>query len=111
VVACVFAGAANAGSSVHIDMLGQSHAAKAGSAWAYYVRARQDGRPWRGIITLNVQTGAGKVVDHVGRYAFTGSLLAAYVWNLKDRGWFDFRVTFAENGKTVASASYPVRIT
>jgi len=110
-VACVVAAAASASSGVRVSFLGQSHSAPAGSAWAYYVRAQQDGRPWRGTLIVEVQTPKGRVVDHVGRFPFTGSWLAAYLWNPNDRGLFDFKVTFSQNSKTVASALYPVRLT
>ena len=60
---------------------------------------------------VEVQTPNGKVVDHVGKFALAGSWLAAYVWNASDRGVLDFKVMLTQNGKTVASISYPVRIT
>ncbi len=110
VLACVLPGAASA-SPVHVSFLGQSHSAQAGSAWAYYVRAQQDGKPLQAIMTVQVDTAAGKVVDHVGRFLFTGSWLGAYLWNAKDRGSFLFKVSFSQHGKTVAAQSYRLRIT
>ncbi len=110
VAASVFAAAASA-SSVRVSFLAQARTAPAGSAWAYYVRAQQNGKPLQAKMLVDVETPKGVVVDRVGRFAFSGSWLAAYQWNPKDHGVFVFKVSFSQHGKNVASIAYRVRIT
>jgi hypothetical protein len=105
-------GAAAAGTTLKISLIGQSRTIPAGGAWAFYLRAWQNGKPWHGIVSIAVVTPKGKTVDNVGRFAFPGSLLSSYVWNHADRGrLLDFTVTMLQNRKTVGTATYPVRVT
>ena len=108
--ACAVPGLATAGSGLQVSFLGQSHHARAGSAWAFYLQVRQNNRPWSGIVTVDVQTPKGKVVDDVGRYPISGSLLAGYLWNPKDHGLLIFRIVVTQNGRTIGQATYPVRV-
>lgn len=104
------AGSAKASSGFKLSFLGQSHTAQPGSAWGYYIRAWENGRPWQGIVKVDVQTPKGKIIDDVGRYPFKGSLLDGYLWNHADRGLLLFKVVFTQDGRTVGQATYPVRV-
>jgi hypothetical protein len=102
---------AAASSPVRVSFLGQSHTARPGSAWAFYVQVRQSNHPWQGVARVDVQTPKGKIVDDVGRYPVRGSLLLGYLWNPKDHGLFIFRVVLMQNGRSVGQVAYPVRVT
>jgi len=109
-VAFALAGPAAGGPGFKVTFLGQSHTARPGTAWAFYIRATENGRPWQGALRLAVQTPAGKTVDDVGRYAFNGSLLQGYLWNPHDRGHYVFRAVFTQGGRTVGQTSYRVEL-
>jgi hypothetical protein len=111
IASAVFAAAASAGTpGFEVSFQGQSHAARPGTAWAFYIRATQGGRPWKGAVTLTVQTAKGKTVDDVGRFAFNGTLLQGYLWNTRDHGAFVFRATFTAGGRTVGQTVYPIKL-
>jgi len=106
------AAGAQAAPGLRTSLLGQTHAPLAGSPWAYYVRAwGADSKPWQGAIVIEVVTPAGKKLDGIGMFAFTGSRLSAYIWRRFDRGQtLDLRVTFLEGAKKVGVASYRVSV-
>lgn len=109
--ACAAAGVATAGTGFKVTFQGQSRSAKAGSAWAFYIQAWQNNRPWQGTATVDMQTRKGRIVDDVGRYPFNGNLLLGYQWNQKDRGLLILKVVYSQNGRTVGQTSYPVSVT
>jgi hypothetical protein len=106
------ASAAPAASSLRISLIGQTHTPRAGSPWAYYLRAwGSDGKPWMGAIEIQVLTPKGKKIDGVGQFAFTGSWLRAYIWRRFDRGQtLDLRIRFIEGTTVVATTSYRVSV-
>jgi len=110
--AVVSAVPAHAGSGLRTSLLGQTHTPLAGSPWAYYLRAwGPDGKPWHGTILVEVVTPAGKKINGVGMFGFSGSWLRAYIWRRPDRGLtLDLRITFLEGTKKVASTSYRVSV-
>lgn len=98
-------------SGLRIRFLGQGQTVPAGSAWAYYLQVSQNGKPWKGTIAVEVQTRAGKTIDRVGQFPFTGSRLAGYLWSSEDKGQLlTFKISLVQNGKTVGSVSYPVYV-
>lgn len=103
-------GSAAAGKGFKANFQGQSHHARPGTAWAFYIRVSQNGKPWQGAVTLDVQTTKGKIVDHVGRYGVDGSLLLGYLWNTRDRGSLIFKAVFTRNGRNVGQTTYPVTV-
>ena len=110
--ALLSAGPAAAASGLRVSLLGQTHTPLAGSPWAYYLRAwGPDGKPWRGAILIEIVTPKGKKIDGVGRFAFTGSWLRAYIWRRPDKGQtLDLRIRFISGTKVVDSTSYRVAV-
>ena len=110
--AMALAGAAAGASAPRISLLTQTPSPKAGSGWAYYLRATgAGGKPWAGQVAIEVDTTKGKRVDYVGRFAFGGALLSAYIWNAVDAGkTIDFKISLLSGSKTVASTTYRVHV-
>jgi hypothetical protein len=102
----------HASSGLRTSLIGQTHTPLAGSPWAYYLRAwGPDGKPWHGAIVIEVVTTAGKKLDGVGQFAFTGSWLRAYIWRRPDKGQtLDLRITFLEGTRNVDTTSYRVSV-
>jgi hypothetical protein len=99
------------GSGLKVSFLAQGHVVHGGSAWGYLLRIRQNGKPWRGAILIQVLDGAGNVVDGVGEYAFRGSWLAGYYWPPEDEGkLLHFRITLQGNDKTLGTIDYSVAV-
>ena len=94
------------------SILGQSHTPLAGSPWAYYIRAwGADGKPFQGVIVLEVVTPKGKKIDGIGQFAFNGSWLKAYIWRRPDKGqMLDLRVSFLAGSKVVGKRTYRVNV-
>jgi len=101
---------AHASSGLRTSLHGQTHTPRAGSPWAYYLRAwGPDGKPWHGAIVIEVVTAKGKRVDGVGTFAFDGSWLRAYIWRRPERGQtLDLRIRFLEGTKAIKTTSYRV---
>ena len=107
----VLAGTASGASALRIRLLTETPSPPAGSAWAYYVRVTKAGKPWNGLVDIEVATLKGKRIDYVGRYTFTRARLASYIWNAADQGrTLLFRMHFLEGGKEVGSTSYTVHV-
>jgi hypothetical protein len=105
--------AAPAGAAgLRISMLGQTQSPAAGSPWAYYLRVLgPNKKPWRGQISIDVVSPKGKRIDFVGQFAFSGSMLAAYIWNAADKGrTLDFHIRFLQGKTTIASTAYRVHV-
>ena len=64
----VLAGTASGASALRVRLLAESPSPPAGSAWAYYVRVTKAGKPWSGLVDIEVATVKGKRIDYVGRY-------------------------------------------
>src|SRR2546423_8112886 len=111
-VAALLAGPAAASSGYRLSLLGQSHTPLAGSPWAYYFRAwGPDGKPFQGAILVEVVTPAGKRIDGVGQFGFTGTWLRAYIWRRPDKGQtLDLRISLLNGTKTIAKTSYRVSV-
>jgi hypothetical protein len=110
--AVALVGSAQGASGLRTSLIGQTHTPLAGSPWAYYLRAwGPDGKPWHGAIVIEVVTTAGKKLDGVGQFAFTGSWLRAYIWRRPDKGQtLDLRITFLEGTRKVDTTSYRVSV-
>ena len=75
------------------------------------MRVTKAGKPWNGLVDIEVATLKGKRIDYVGRYTFTRARLASYIWNAADQGrTLLFRMHFLEGGKEVGSTSYTVHV-
>ncbi len=99
------------GSGLKVSFLAQGHTVVGGSAWGYYLRVRQHGKPWNGAISIEVRDGKGKVIDGVGRYYFNGTWIAGYLWSTEDEGrLLHFTITLLANGKPIGSVDYGVAV-
>jgi len=105
------AGTAGGATGLRIRLLTETSSPPAGSPWAYYVRVAKAGKPWSGLVDIEVVTVKGKRIDYVGRFSFARARLASYVWNAADQGrTLRFRLRFLEGGKEVGSTSYTVHV-
>jgi len=112
VAALAATASASASSGLRTSLLGQTHAPLAGSPWAYYLRAWDtNGKPWQGVILIQVVTPKGKKIDGIGQFAIKGSWLKAYIWRRADRGLtLDLRIQFLAGTKVVDTTSYRVNV-
>lgn len=96
-------------SRLKIRLRTQGNVPVAGAPWAYLLVVTDDGKPWTGTASVNVQTRKGVVVDRVGVFPFAGSLLRGYVWAAVDQGKrLDFVITLRRRGDRVGSVDYEV---
>jgi hypothetical protein len=70
-----------ASTALRVNLSGASRAPVAGRRWQFVLRATDGaGRPVRAVASVHAAL-AGKPVDTVGRFAFSGSLRRSYRWS------------------------------